>query len=243
MKYLQNINNPDDLKKLSLEQLEDVCTDLREFIIEQLSHNPGHFGSSLGTVELTVALHYLFNTPYDRLVWDVGHQAYGHKILTGRRERFNTNRKLGGLSGFTNPSESDYDTFIAGHASTSISAALGMAVAASLKKENRNIVAVIGDGSMTGGLAYEGLNNVCSQPKNLLIILNDNNMSIDNNVGGIQDYLVKLNTSAKYNKLRNKVYQGFKRRNLDRKSTRLNSSHVRISYAVFCLKKKKKKKK
>ena len=153
MKYLQNINNPDDLKKLSLEQLEDVCTDLREFIIEQLSHNPGHFGSSLGTVELTVALHYLFNTPYDRLVWDVGHQAYGHKILTGRRERFNTNRKLGGLSGFTNPSESDYDTFIAGHASTSISAALGMAVAASLKKENRNIVAVIGDGSMTGGLA------------------------------------------------------------------------------------------
>lgn len=214
MKYLQNINNPDDLKKLSLEQLEDVCTDLREFIIEQLSHNPGHFGSSLGTVELTVALHYLFNTPYDRLVWDVGHQAYGHKILTGRRERFNTNRKLGGLSGFTNPSESDYDTFIAGHASTSISAALGMAVAASLKKENRNIVAVIGDGSMTGGLAYEGLNNVCSQPNNLLIILNDNNMSIDNNVGGIQDYLVKLNTSAKYNKLRNKVYQGFKRREL-----------------------------
>ncbi|MBF6598397.1 MAG: 1-deoxy-D-xylulose-5-phosphate synthase [Fermentimonas sp.] len=214
MKYLQNINNPDDLKKLSLAQLEEVCLDLREFIIEQLSNNPGHFGSSLGTVELTVALHYLFNTPHDRLVWDVGHQAYGHKILTGRRDSFHTNRKLGGLSGFTNPSESEYDTFIAGHASTSISAALGMAVAASLKDEKRNIVAIIGDGSMTGGLAYEGLNNVCSQPNNLLIILNDNNMSIDNNVGGMQDYLVKLNTSYKYNKLRNKVYQGFKRREL-----------------------------
>ena len=214
MKYLQNINNPDDLKKLSLEQLEEVCIDLREFIIEQLSNNPGHFGSSLGTVELTVALHYLFNTPHDRLVWDVGHQAYGHKILTGRRDNFHTNRKLGGLSGFTNPTESEYDTFIAGHASTSISAALGMAVAASLKDEKRNIVAIIGDGSMTGGLAYEGLNNVCSQPNNLLIILNDNNMSIDNNVGGMQDYLVKLNTSHKYNKLRNNVYQGFKRREL-----------------------------
>lgn len=214
MKYLQNINSPDDLKKLSLDQLEDVCTDLREFIIEQLSNNPGHFGSSLGTVELTVALHYLFNTPHDRLVWDVGHQAYGHKIITGRRDNFHTNRKLGGLSGFTNPSESEYDTFIAGHASTSISAALGMAVAASLKDEKRNIVAIIGDGSMTGGLAYEGLNNVCSQPNNLLIILNDNNMSIDNNVGGIQDYLVKLNTSYKYNKIRNNVYQGFKRREL-----------------------------
>ena len=214
MKYLQNINNPDDLKKLSLDQLEDVCVDLREFIIEQLSNNPGHFGSSLGTVELTVALHYLFNTPHDRLVWDVGHQAYGHKILTGRRDNFHTNRKLGGLSGFTNPAESEYDTFIAGHASTSISAALGMAVAASLRDEKRNIVAIIGDGSMTGGLAYEGLNNVCSQPNNLLIILNDNNMSIDNNVGGMQDYLVKLNTSYKYNKLRNKVYQGFKRREL-----------------------------
>lgn len=214
MKYLQNINNPDDLKKLSLDQLEDICVDLREFIIEQLSNNPGHFGSSLGTVELTVALHYLFNTPHDRLVWDVGHQAYGHKILTGRRDNFHTNRKLGGLSGFTNPAESEYDTFIAGHASTSISAALGMAVAASLRDEKRNIVAIIGDGSMTGGLAYEGLNNVCSQPNNLLIILNDNNMSIDNNVGGMQDYLVKLNTSYKYNKLRNKVYQGFKRREL-----------------------------
>jgi 1-deoxy-D-xylulose-5-phosphate synthase len=214
MKYLQNINSPDDLKKLNVDQLETVCSELRDFIIEQLSYNPGHFGSSLGTVELTVALHYLYNTPYDRLVWDVGHQAYSHKILTGRRDRFSTNRKLGGLSGFTNPSESEYDTFIAGHASTSISAALGMAVSASLRKENRNIVAISGDGAMTGGLAYEGLNNVCSQPNNLLIILNDNNMSIDNNVGAIQDYLVKLTTSTKYNRFRNNIYQGFKRRNL-----------------------------
>jgi len=209
MQYLQEINSPDDLKKLSIEQLEVVCDELREFIIEQLSHNPGHFGSSLGTVELTVALHYLYNTPYDRLVWDVGHQAYSHKILTGRRDRFSTNRRLGGLSGFTNPNESEYDTFGAGHASTSISAALGMAVAATLKKEHdRHVVAVIGDGSMTGGLAYEGLNNVCSQPNNLLIILNDNNMSIDNNVGGIQDYLVKLTTSTKYNQFRYRVYRG-----------------------------------
>jgi 1-deoxy-D-xylulose-5-phosphate synthase len=215
MQYLQEINSPDDLKKLSIEQLEAVCDELREFIIEQLSHNPGHFGSSLGTVELTVALHYLYNTPYDRIVWDVGHQAYSHKILTGRRERFPTNRKLGGLSGFTNPAESEYDTFIAGHASTSISAALGMAVAATINKEkDRHVVAVIGDGSMTGGLAYEGLNNACSQPNNLLIIMNDNNMSIDNNVGGMQDYLVKLTTSFKYNRFRNSLYQGFKRRNL-----------------------------
>lgn len=215
MKYLQNINSPEDLKKLDIEQLEVVCADLREFIIEQLSHNPGHFASSLGTVELTVALHYLYNTPYDRLVWDVGHQAYSHKILTGRRDRFYTNRKLNGLSGFTNPAESEYDTFIAGHASTSISAALGMAVAATLHHEdNRHVVAIIGDGSMTGGLAYEGLNNACSQPNNLLIILNDNNMSIDNNVGGLQDYLVKLTTSSKYNKVRNHLYQKFKNNNL-----------------------------
>lgn len=215
MDYLQHINSPDDLKKLSIDQLETVCTELREFIIEQLSNNPGHFGSSLGTVELTVALHYLYNTPYDRLVWDVGHQAYGHKILTGRRDRFSTNRKLGGLSGFTNPKESEYDTFVAGHASTSISAALGMAVAANLRGEiDRHIVAIIGDGSMTGGLAYEGINNACSQPNNLLIILNDNDMSIDSNVGGMQDYLVKLTTSAKYNRVRNEIYQGFKKRNL-----------------------------
>jgi len=221
MQYLQYIDSPDDLKKLSIDQLETVCSELREFIIEQLSHNPGHFGSSLGTVELTVALHYLYNTPYDRLVWDVGHQAYGHKILTGRRDRFSTNRKLGGLSGFTNPKESEYDTFVAGHASTSISAALGMAVAANLRGElDRHIVAIIGDGSMTGGLAYEGINNACSQPNNLLIILNDNDMSIDSNVGGMQDYLVKLTTSAKYNKVRNNIYQGFKKRNLISESSK-----------------------
>lgn len=212
---LNHINSPEDLKKLKPEQLLSLCAELREFIIEQLSHNPGHFASSLGTVELTVALHYIYNTPYDRLVWDVGHQAYSHKILTGRRDRFNTNRKLHGLSGFTNPGESVYDTFIAGHASTSISAALGMAVAANLKHEdNRHVVAVIGDGSMTGGLAFEGLNNACSQPNNLLIILNDNNMSIDHNVGGLQDYLVKMTTSSRYNKLRNEIYQKFKRNHL-----------------------------
>ena len=215
MKHLMDINSPADLKKLSSEQLIEVCTDLREFIIDQLSHNPGHFASSLGTVELTVALHYLYNTPYDRLVWDVGHQAYSHKILTGRRDIFHTNRKMGGLSGFTNPEESEYDSFIAGHASTSVSAALGMAVAAFLNNEDdRNVVAIIGDGSMTGGLAFEGLNNAASQPNNLLIILNDNDMSIDSNVGGLQDYLVKMTTSHKYNKVRNKVYQSFKSKNL-----------------------------
>lgn len=215
MKYLNNINSPADLKKLNTEQLVDVCSELREFIIDQLSHNPGHFASSLGTIELTVALHYIYNTPYDRLVWDVGHQAYGHKILTGRRENFHTNRKLGGLSGFTNPEESEYDTFVAGHASTSVSAALGMAVSANLKgEEDRNVVAIIGDGSMTGGLAFEGLNNVSSQPNNLLIILNDNDMSIDNNVGGIQDYLVKMTTSHKYNKMRHSVYQSIRKKKL-----------------------------
>ncbi len=215
MKYLQKIDTPQDLKNLNMEQLVEVCHELRTFIVDQLSHNPGHFASSLGTVELTVALHYLYNTPYDRLIWDVGHQAYSHKILTGRRGQFHTNRKLGGLSGFTNPAESEYDTFIAGHASTSVSAALGMAVAASLNnEEDRHVVAIIGDGSMTGGLAYEGLNNVCSQPNNLLVILNDNNMSIDNNVGGLQDYLVKLTTSNKYNRMRNNVYQLFRKKKL-----------------------------
>jgi 1-deoxy-D-xylulose-5-phosphate synthase len=215
MQYLQNINSPADLKKLSIEELETVCAELREFIIEQLSSDPGHFASNLGTVELTVALHYLYNTPYDKLVWDVGHQAYSHKILTGRRDKFHTKRKLGGLSGFTNPNESEYDAFISGHASTSISAALGMAVAAQLNNEtDRNVVAIIGDGAMTGGLAYEGLNNACSQPNNLLIILNDNDMSIDNSVGGLKEHLVKLTTSTKYNKIRNSLYQGFKKRKI-----------------------------
>lgn len=211
---LQNINYPADLKKLSIDKLQTLCSDLRSFIIDQLCCNPGHFGSSLGTVELTVALHYIYNTPYDRIVWDVGHQAYSHKILTGRKDRFGTNRQFGGLAGFPNPEESEYDSFIAGHASNSISAALGMAVASAIKKENRNVVAVIGDGSMTGGLAFEGLNNAASQPNDLLIILNDNDMAIDNNVGGISDYLVKMTTSQAYNRMRNDVYQKFKKGNL-----------------------------
>ncbi|MDD2475709.1 MAG: 1-deoxy-D-xylulose-5-phosphate synthase [Dysgonamonadaceae bacterium] len=215
MELLKNINSPDDLKDLTMGQLLTVCSELREFIIDQLSHNPGHFASSLGTVELTVALHYLYNTPFDRLVWDVGHQAYSHKILTGRRDQFHTNRKFGGISGFTNPEESEYDTFIAGHASTSISAALGMAVAANLiGNSEQKVVAIIGDGAMTGGLAYEGLNNACAQPNNLLIILNDNDMSIDANVGGMKDYLVKMTSSSLYNKLRYGIYNQFKRRNL-----------------------------
>lgn len=211
---LDNINYPNDLKGLSIEQLETLCDDLRCFIIDELSHNPGHFASSLGTVELTVALHYLYDTPYDRIVWDVGHQAYSHKILTGRKERFHTNRQYGGLAGFPNPDESEYDSFIAGHASNSLSAALGMAVASELKGENRHVVAVIGDGSMTGGLAYEALNNASSQPNDMLIVLNDNDMAIDNNVGGLRDYLVKLTTSETYNKIRNEVYQTFRQENL-----------------------------
>lgn len=211
---LNKINYPADLKKLTIEQLETLCSDLRRFIIDQLSCNPGHFGSSLGTVELTVALHYVYNTPYDRLVWDVGHQAYSHKILTGRKDRFSTNRQFGGLSGFPNPDESEYDAFVAGHASNSISAALGMAVASSLKNEHRHVVAIIGDGSMTGGMAFEGLNNAASQPNDALIILNDNEMAIDDNVGGLKDYLVKMTTSPTYNRVRHDVYQKFKKGNL-----------------------------
>ena len=215
MELLKDINSPDDLKNLTMDQLLIVCSELREFIIDHLSHNPGHFASSLGTVELTVALHYLYNTPFDRLVWDVGHQAYSHKILTGRRDQFHTNRKFGGISGFTNPEESEYDTFISGHASTSISAALGMAVAANLFNEpEKHVVAIIGDGAMTGGLAFEGLNNVSSQPNNLLIILNDNDMSIDANVGGMKEYLVKMTSSSAYNRMRYGIYKQFKRRNL-----------------------------
>ncbi len=204
---LEQINSPEDLRKLKPEQLELVCKELRQYIIEVLAEIPGHFASSLGTVELTVALHYVLNTPYDRIVWDVGHQAYGHKILTGRRDQFKSLRKLGGICGFPNPKESEYDAFIAGHASTSISAALGMAIASNLKQEkDRKIVAVIGDGSMTGGLAFEGLNNASSDPNNLLIILNDNNMAIDTPVGGMSEYLVKLTTSHWYNKIRYKIY-------------------------------------
>lgn len=201
---LNKIDSPEDLRKLSVEALPEVCNQLRNKIIDELSRNPGHFGSSLGVIELTVALHYVYQTPYDRIVWDVGHQAYGHKILTGRRDRFCTNRKLNGICPFPSPSESEYDTFTCGHASNSISAALGMAVAAARKGEdNRHVVAVIGDGSMSGGLAFEGLNNASSTPNNLLIILNDNNMAIDRSVGGMKQYLLNLHTSEGYNRLRN----------------------------------------
>lgn len=196
------INSPKELKELKTTQLPEVCKDLRQEIINQLSKNPGHFAANLGTVELTVALHYVFNTPYDRLVWDVGHQAYAHKLLTGRRAAFQTNRKLNGIRPFPFPEESPYDTFSAGHASNSISAALGMAVAAKQKHENRDVVAIIGDGSMSGGLAFEGLNNASSMPNDLLIIINDNDMSIDHSVGGMSQYLVNLTTSNPYNKIR-----------------------------------------
>lgn len=205
-KLLPKIYFPSDLRKLPVEKLPDVCEELRQDIIDELADNPGHFASSLGVIELTVALHYVFNTPYDRIVWDVGHQAYGHKILTGRREQFCTNRKLNGLRPFPSPAESDYDTFTCGHASNSISAALGMAVASRQKGErNRHIIAVIGDGSMSGGLAFEGLNNVAATPNDMLIILNDNNMSIDRSVGGMKHYLHQLHTSNAYNKLRYNV--------------------------------------
>lgn len=203
---LSQIKYPSDLRMLSIEQLPDVCNELRQDIIDEVSVNPGHFASSLGVVEITVALHYVFNTPYDRLVWDVGHQAYGHKILTGRRDTFCTNRHLNGIRPFPSPLESEYDTFTCGHASNSISAALGMAVAAQkCGHEDRHVVAIIGDGSMSGGLAFEGLNNVSSTPNNLLIILNDNDMSIDRAVGGMEKYLLNLDTNATYNRLRFKA--------------------------------------
>ncbi len=203
---LGQIDNPEQLKALKPEQLPQLCRELRDDIIQELSQNPGHFAASMGAVDLTVALHYVYNTPYDRIVWDVGHQAYGHKILTGRRDQFCTNRKLKGIAPFPTPVESEYDTFACGHASNSISAALGMAVSAMQKGENnRHVVAVIGDGSMSGGLAFEGLNNVSSTPNNLLIILNDNNMSIDRSVGGMKQYLFNLTTSNSYNQLRFKV--------------------------------------
>lgn len=203
---LKRIKYPDELRKLPVEQLPEVCDELRADILKELSVNPGHLASSLGAVEMTVALHYVFNTPYDRLVWDVGHQAYGHKILTGRLDSFCTNRKLGGLRPFPSPEESEYDSFMCGHASNSISAALGMAVAArQTGHDDRHVVAIIGDGAMSGGLAFEGLNNVSTTPNDMIIILNDNNMSIDRSVGGMKQYLLKLNTNETYNKLRYKA--------------------------------------
>lgn len=212
MSLLGKINNPDDLRKLSVDQLPEVCRQLREDIVREVSVNPGHLASSLGVVELTVALHYVYDTPEDRIVWDVGHQAYGHKILTGRRDKFSTNRKLHGIKPFPTPEESVYDTFECGHASNSISAALGMAVANKNEVDRgadrqRHVVAVIGDGAMSGGLAFEGLNNVSQYPNDTLIILNDNNMSIDRSVGGMKQYLLGLNTNETYNALRFKVSQ------------------------------------
>lgn len=202
---LNKIQSPADLRNLSLDELPRLCQQLREDIIEEVAVNPGHLGSSLGATEITVACHYVFNTPEDRIVWDVGHQAYGHKILTGRRDSFCNNRKLGGLMPFPSPLESEYDTFTCGHASNSISAALGMAVASELTGQKRHVVAIIGDGAMSGGLAFEGLNNVSSQPNDLLIILNDNDMSIDRAVGGMEQYLLKLDTNETYNRLRFKA--------------------------------------
>ena len=217
---LTKIGYPSDLRALPESQLEEVCAALRKFIINEVSAHPGHFASSLGVIELTVALHYVYNTPYDRIVWDVGHQAYPHKILTGRREKFSTLRQMGGLCGFPTPAESEYDTFAAGHASNSISAALGMAVASKLEGEDRKVVAVIGDASISGGLAFEGLNNASSHPNDLLIVLNDNKMAIDKNVGALYNYLIKITTSQRYNQLRYKAYTTLKRYNLMKDSMR-----------------------
>lgn len=208
-RILEKINNPEELKKVKIEELPEVCDDLRNFIIDVVSTNPGHFGASLGVVEMTVALHYVFNTPYDLLVWDVGHQAYGHKILTGRRDIFETNRKYKGLSGFPKRTESEYDVFGVGHASTSISAALGMAVASKLKDEpDRKVVAIIGDGAMTGGMAFEALNNAGAGKSDILVILNDNNMAIDPNVGGFSQYLLNISKSHSYNQFKKDVWDG-----------------------------------
>lgn len=233
---LNTINTPDDLKKIAINELPVVCEELRNFIIDELSEHPGHFSASLGVIEITVALHYIMNTPYDRIIWDVGHQAYGHKILTGRRTQFHTNRQYGGISGFPKPAESIYDAFGVGHASTSISAGLGMSVAASLKKEeDRHIVAVIGDGSMSGGLAFEGLNNASINPNNLLIILNDNQIAIDPIKGGMHHYLVNITTSRTYNKVRYKLSQLLASRNLltsnkKRKITQI-TNQIKASFA------------
>ena len=213
---LQTIYSPEDLKKVNIDDLPQLCKEIREYMLNVLSEHPGHLASSLGAVELTVAIHYIFNTPYDRIVWDVGHQAYVHKILTERRERFNTIRQLNGLSGFPSPTESKYDTFTAGHASNSISAALGMSVAANLNNEERKVIAVIGDAAISGGLAFEGLNNASSSPNDLLIILNDNDMAIDHNVGALNKYLVKITTSPRYNRFRYNAYSFLRRHKIIR---------------------------
>ena len=227
---LSAINDPTDLRQLPIDKLPEVSDELRQDIVHELAENPGHLASSLGVVELTVALHYVFNTPYDRVVWDVGHQAYGHKILTGRREAFYTNRQLHGIRPFPSPEESPYDTFACGHASNSVSAALGMAIAAKKTgNDDRHVVAVIGDGAMSGGLAFEGINNVSSSPNDLLIILNDNDMSIDRAVGGMEKYLLNLDTNATYNKLRFKASQWLHERgylNDDRRKGRIRLNNA-----------------
>lgn len=228
---LEKINSPEDLRALPIEKLPQVCNEIREFLVQELSHNPGHFASSMGAVELTVALHYVFDTPRDRLVWDVGHQAYGHKLLTGRRDDFHTNRTFGGLSGFPSPEESEYDSFTAGHASNSISVALGFAIASRLKGENpqRHVIAITGDASISGGLSFEGINNAANTPNNLLIVLNDNDMSIDRNVGALNRYLTHIHASKSYNSFRFGTYKAMKRLHLvnDRQRgtiTRFNNS-------------------
>jgi 1-deoxy-D-xylulose-5-phosphate synthase len=205
---LANIHTPEDLRKqLRVDQLPQLSKELRQYIVDIVSEKGGHFGASLGVVEMTVALHYVYNTPYDQLIWDVGHQAYGHKILTGRRDVFHTNRKYKGISGFPKRSESDYDTFGVGHSSTSISAAVGMAVASKLKKEDpRKVIAVIGDGAMTAGMAFEGLNHGGTADADILVILNDNCMSIDPNVGALKEYLTDITTSHTYNKVKDEVW-------------------------------------
>jgi len=206
-KLLAQVQYPSDLRKLKQEELYDFCQELRDFVISTVSHNGGHFGASLGVVELTTALHYVYNTPYDQLIWDVGHQAYGHKVLTGRREEFHTNRRKGGISGFPKRSESEYDTFGVGHSSTSISAAVGMAIASQYQEDPRKVIAVIGDGAMTGGLAFEALNHGGWAKADMLVVLNDNNMSIDPNVGALKEYLTDITASHTYNKLRDELWK------------------------------------
>ena len=206
-RLLLHIDSPEDLKRLSAEELRAYCDELRRYIVDECSVNPGHLASSLGAVELAAALHYVFDTPADKIVWDVGHQTYAHKIITGRREAFKTKRRLGGISGFPRMSESEYDAFGGGHASVSISAAFGMAKAAELRGEKYRVVAVIGDGSMTGGLAFEGLNNAgASKRTNLLVILNDNNMAIDQATGALKNYLLKISTSVHYNRFKQRLW-------------------------------------
>ncbi|OQP64924.1 1-deoxy-D-xylulose-5-phosphate synthase [Niastella vici] len=230
---LSTVNSPADLKNLSREQLHQLCDELRQYIIDVVSVHGGHFAASLGVVELTVALHYIYNTPYDQLVWDVGHQAYGHKILTGRRDEFHTNRKYHGISGFPKRSESEYDTFGVGHSSTSISAALGMAMAAKYKGENRKSVAVIGDGALTAGLAFEGMNHAGVADSDVLIILNDNCMSIDPNVGALKEYLTDITTSHTYNRLKDDIWKALGKLPVGKNFTREMASKLEHSIKGF----------